>query len=314
MPCRYWIIIISLGLALTSNAVAQQTVDSEAQGQPTPQSERGDQSSESSAGEDQGPDIVPAPQGIEDAIIDLVEEFTEAPSDQEERERRDLDAQEAMAKWAFWMFVASAVTVTLTGIALIAIILTLRHTRRAADSSEKMVVEAKETTKAAEDSVAETKRIGEAQAKAYLGFQIVSGQVAEGEPISFKVRIKNHGASPALAIAVASCAVVRRADWQWDEESEMPDVDDAPSLHLHPGGHHHIFVKTDPPVPLDSGHVNELRTGRSTIFVNITVYFRDVFSGSDGDRRIAQLRFEFSGEHCFSTREPRIAAQGNFST
>ncbi len=54
-----------------------------------------------------------------------------------------------MAQWAEWMFYAAAATVALTLAALFAIIRTLVHTRRAADYTRDMLVEAEKSTAAA---------------------------------------------------------------------------------------------------------------------------------------------------------------------
>ena len=58
-------------------------------------------------------------------------------------------AQEGMALWAEWMFYAAAATTLLTFIALVAIIRTLHHTRRAADSAENMLTQTEKSTAAA---------------------------------------------------------------------------------------------------------------------------------------------------------------------
>lgn len=94
--------------------------------------------------------LVPVLQGVERAIRDLVAtEDKEESKRKENREIRDLDAQEGMVLWAEKMFWATLATVLLTFAALIAILRTLHHTRRAADYAEKMAIEARKATDAA---------------------------------------------------------------------------------------------------------------------------------------------------------------------
>lgn len=73
--------------------------------------------------------------------------------EKQENAARDLYAQEEMALWAKLMFLVSFVGLLLTAAALWAIVRTLHQTRRAADYTEGMLDEAKEATKAAQDSV-----------------------------------------------------------------------------------------------------------------------------------------------------------------
>lgn len=150
-------------------------------------------------------------QGIERAIRDLVpEEDHDDRRQQQERERRDLSAQEGMAWWAELMFYAASATVILTFFALVAILRTLHHTRRAADYTEGMLGEAKATTVAARDTVTETRRIGEAQVKAYLSIKAAKAFIDENDGIVFDVTVRNFGQSPAKDVhAIASVWVNR---------------------------------------------------------------------------------------------------------
>lgn len=157
-------------------------------------------------------DLPAAFQGIESAIRDLQTEESAAERTQtRKRDSDDLKAQEAMALWAFWMFIATAATVFLTAAALIAIIRTLHHTKRAADYAAKMVDEAKATTKAAEASVVQAQKTIDltrlaliATDRAWLTVQtkltkpLVFG---DGEfKISAKLTVTNIGKSPATHV------------------------------------------------------------------------------------------------------------------
>jgi hypothetical protein len=72
----------------------------------------------------------------ENSLARLPKAIETAPADpdakaQEKRAEDDLKAQQDMAKWAMWMFVAAGLTVLLTMIGILLIWRTLIHTRRA---------------------------------------------------------------------------------------------------------------------------------------------------------------------------------------
>lgn len=146
-------------------------------------------------------DLFPALEGIESAIRDLIANEDKVVREAaQDREKRDLQAQEEMAFWAEGMFYATFATVILTFIALFAIFRTLHHTRRAADYTEGMLVEAKTTTKAAEASILETRRIGEAQVRAYvIPKQCCVKIQADGDMIRGQIiaTLANSGQTPA---------------------------------------------------------------------------------------------------------------------
>jgi hypothetical protein len=73
----------------------------------------------------------------------------ERPTDEADQSRRDLAAQENMAHWAFWMFIAAGAGTLLTAFGLLLIWQTVIYTRNAAVSADKMVTEAEKTTAAA---------------------------------------------------------------------------------------------------------------------------------------------------------------------
>ncbi|MEP2890460.1 hypothetical protein [Tateyamaria sp.] len=87
-----------------------------------------------------------------------------------------------MAKWAELMFYAATVALTLA--ALFAIVRTLHHTRRAADSSERMA--------------SDTQKIGPAQVRAYVSVEQATGALHEPTRVfGVTFRIRNNGQSPA---------------------------------------------------------------------------------------------------------------------
>lgn len=181
MPYRHWLFIAALGCLTAEAALSQEPVppDPEAQVQ-TP----GDDQDDAAAGRDapgqdqqRAPDLFPAIYGIEAAIRDLIaEQRNQTSQEPGDHEVRDLDAQEQMALWAYWMFVATAAAVVLTFAALLAIIRTLHHTKRAADAAFDMVDEAKATTTAAQGTIEVTRDIGQRQIRAYVQFDGVHCQ------------------------------------------------------------------------------------------------------------------------------------------
>lgn len=66
-----------------------------------------------------------------------------------------------MAKWAFWMLIATAFSAMFTGIGVILIAFTLKYTKDT-------LTEAKAATKAANDTVTVTRQIGEDQLRPYV--------------------------------------------------------------------------------------------------------------------------------------------------
>ena len=163
MSQLYWGFIFAVGLIAGSSLSAQEPPKTALEGQPETQS---GENEGATGGEDQRPpeqaqpiDISPALKGIESAIRELEpDEDDFERQERNDRERRDLEAQENMAFWAKAMTWATVATVLLTLAALIAIIRTLHHTKRAADAADLMVNEAKSTTVAAMAAAKESER------------------------------------------------------------------------------------------------------------------------------------------------------------
>ncbi|MCO5082280.1 MAG: hypothetical protein M9955_11555 [Rhizobiaceae bacterium] len=151
-----WLIVAFI--ALISSAGAQETQQPATNGQPEAASDQ----STAAAARDGNPAPEPgyaerfltAVERIEPAIRELIAEEDKVTADAErERDDADLRAQQSMAVWAFWMFVASALSVVLTGVGVVLIWRTLLHTRDAAIHAGAAVLEAKNATKAAQDAV-----------------------------------------------------------------------------------------------------------------------------------------------------------------
>lgn len=123
----------------------------------------------------------------------------------EYRDIRDLDAQEAMAKWAFWMLVVAACGTALSFIGIFLVWRTLLHTRRAADFSGAAIQETKAATaaaisasEAATESNAIMRETTDSQLRAYVGPDAVTYTYnAETGAFAVSTILKNFGQTPA---------------------------------------------------------------------------------------------------------------------
>jgi hypothetical protein len=97
------------------------------------------------------------------------------PERKEWREEQDLKAQRDQAYWAWGAMVAALMAVGVTSIGVVLLWFTLGHTRDAAESARAMVIESEKATAAVVAGAQEAKRIGEAQARAYLAIELRGG-------------------------------------------------------------------------------------------------------------------------------------------
>lgn len=215
-------------------------------------------------------------------------------ANEHERSESDLVAQHRMALWALLMLVVTAAMAVITGVGVYYVWRTLIATQKMAF---------------------DTRRIGEAQVRAYIGVEITDSVVESGKPIAFGIKVTNHGASPATNIATYSSVVVRSRGWKWPESNNVEE-EGLSSGHLHPGGS--IFLRADPdtpkPFPLNPPFEKDLRDDKLCVFGRVTIYFDDVFRTIGGQRRMVQFSFEFSGKNCFSSKSPRISKDAKYGT
>jgi hypothetical protein len=206
--------VLAAGLLISGSLSAQ-----DAPGQ-TPAAEQNAESTReqsSAQGDDQpvpeyqyAPELIGAINRIDAAIRSLAVEADQRRSDAaEQREISDLQAQQQMAWWTLWIFVATATAVVLTGIGVLLIWRTLYHTRRAADFTKGMLTEAEKTTaaamratEAAERQIDVSRAAMIAEQRAWMkiseirwtsGLKRVNGAFS----ISFLVKAKNIGKTPA---------------------------------------------------------------------------------------------------------------------
>lgn len=210
MSKRVWVGAIALGL-VAFGALAQEAVRPERAGPSTPAAEQqqiGEVAKTSAPQDPAASDrLISTLQRIESAVRDLVseEDRKERQADQR-RGNADLYAQLQMARWAFWVAVAAGASVFLIAVGLVFIGRTMRYLRIAAEYAGKTLDEAKRASKAAEDAVAETRRIGEAQTKAYLTAKNVTFDFypqTGGPPVArLSFTCHNTGNSPARNVAI----------------------------------------------------------------------------------------------------------------
>ena len=221
------------------------------------------------------------------AQAECISKIIEA-TNEHQRAERDLTAQQEMARWSLYMLITSALTITITAIGVYYVRDTLLVTRTA---------------------MLDTRQIGEAQVRAYLGFEVISGDVAAGKQLKFQVRITNHGQSPAQAVAVASNTMIRSKNWERQSEDGGVISGEYPSVTIHPSGFYDVFTDMDPPIHLSAEVIFNLKDDKSCVFASVLVFYQDVFE----IKWESQFCFEFSGTECFQSGKVRISNQGNYT-
>lgn len=119
-------------------------------------------------------------------------------NNQDQRAERDLAAQEAMAKWAKWMFWAALGSVVLTAIGVGLIWRTLVHTKLAAIAAADAVSEAKSATEAANQTLAVTENTAMRQLRAYISIEpdTVYNWIHRDQVLGVRFITRNHGQTP----------------------------------------------------------------------------------------------------------------------
>lgn len=134
---------------------------------------------------------------------------------EEERAKRDLQAQEDMAHWAKWtvgLFITATLEMLITAAGVFLVWRTLLSAREG-------VKEAKRAADAAENTVIETRRVGQAQVRAYLACESGSYSI-EGSRATIWPKFYNSGQSPAKNVRIWGHIRVLEAH---SEESKIGD-------------------------------------------------------------------------------------------
>lgn len=193
MSSRAWVASIALGLALSFGALAQE----DAAQAPVEQEPAQQQPAERPAVEPEpvvevSPPAIPAGSEHDDGAA------KDSSSDTDQR--GDLILGDGIAQWV--MALTGLGALLLSALAVWLLKGTLEATRLAAKHTEVMLAEAEKTTAAAEQTLAETKRLGEIQTSAYLYVDDTDcGEMTFGEDsVSVCINFKNYGQSPAREV------------------------------------------------------------------------------------------------------------------
>lgn len=232
-------------------------------------------------------DLTPLQDRIE-SVTRAIESLKDNPDAAAEKERGDSDlrAQWEMAKWAKWLFGTTVATIILTMAGLFLIWRTLVHTKHAAVAAKEMVEEAKRTTKAAEDAVVETRRIGEAQVRAHLSIEnpgIAARTETNCLQVSFVVR--NYGNTVAKDFCFTCLVTLRRVPLPGEPPRPPYVRHNAPQYPNFPGmdGRRISAQGTDSishlltDFPFTEEEIEFLREGSLWVDIGIATRFRDVF-------------------------------------
>jgi len=223
MPNRNWLVIAALGLALAfvSGPLAQEVSNDPATGGST---------TEEAAQPSQQPQPPPTItiQDALDRIATALEANNNADNttEEDERAKRDLAAQENMAWWAMWMVWTAVASILIGGASLVLIWQTVRFTRDAAVAgqiaatagqvaavaAEEAVEEARKATMAARESTqvavqanTMSREAIEIQNRAYLGVNSIDcgldyNRVSGLCNVRVTITVINGGATPARQI------------------------------------------------------------------------------------------------------------------
>jgi hypothetical protein len=210
---RYWGSAIAVGLILlwVAPALSQQSRPPALKSDPIPntgqQQRAQDRQAQPTDRQQPAPDLLPAIKSVEAAIREHVAKEDKAESERKEkREVADLKAQQDMVLWAKRMFWASVAGIGLTCVGLYMLYGTLQYTKKATEHAEQMVMEAKATTKFAEESMRLTREAMLATDRPWIRANIIliSGLAFGPDKIEVEVRWSavNIGKSPASHVTM----------------------------------------------------------------------------------------------------------------
>jgi hypothetical protein len=208
---------------------------------------------------------------------------------QEWRDEQDLAAQQSMALSNQWMKWAAAISVALSSIGVTLLAYTLRYTKKAAESGERMIGEARATTAASRQAAqaalaanAHAERSTELQLRAYLEvFKLECPEYTEkikARYIFFGVLIENIGKTPASNVWIRMefrspspnhAFNDSKHESKWEAHGELDTIS--------AGRREKVSIVCEPPKEIDA----TIRT----IFCKVRVYYSDVFS-SEHEREV----------------------------
>lgn len=131
------------------------------------------------------------------------------PASGQDHEKRDLAAQESMAVWAFWMMLVAAFSAIVTTIGTVFLYKQIRLTREAVEDTGKATIAMREGNEIARAASEQTRRLGEAQIKAYVTVTKIEANYQNGR-FAIAPHLSNSGQTPAY-IQNAKCTIVPRS-------------------------------------------------------------------------------------------------------
>lgn len=159
------------------------------------------------------PDIAGLPGPVERAIANP------RANTGQDHEKRDLAAQEASALWAFWMVLASFLSVLITAVGTIFLYKQIVLTREAVEDTGRATDAMRKANEISE-------RIGEAQTRCYLGIKSASVSIGDDGNPSVTIVVVNTGQSPARKFRWTHSACWRcgepEVEWKSRPLSEPP--------------------------------------------------------------------------------------------
>ncbi len=180
------------------------------------------------------------------------------PTPSEIRNIRDLNAQEEMAKWAFWMLMATIGGSLLTFVGLGFVWRTLHHTRRSADY--------------AGQGIEQNRRSINKQLRAYVGpANVAYVYNADTEAFAATAEIKNFGNTPAYKFK--SCVTLQYLPYPVEKLPEVACTNSDENT-LHPSS----TTLAENVLPIQGDRLNQIRNRSHCFFLSIILEYED-FAG-----------------------------------
>jgi len=215
MHGRYWVHVIAAGLLAVSgwSLPAQEIRQPVLKDQPVPeagQQQRAQNGQQDAAAKEQdAAGLLSAIKGIEAALREHIAKEDKAESERkEQREIKDLKAQEDMARWAERMFWATIGSLILTAVGVGLILWNLFYARDMARTSNAMAghaelstIAAMDAAQASADAVAVARQTLVAQQRPWIAVSLPElriRQIATQTLLEYRLEYSNFGNSPAL--------------------------------------------------------------------------------------------------------------------
>lgn len=188
-----------------------------------------------------------------------------------EHDQRDLVAQEAAALWGFWiaLFAGLQMAATIVGLAFI---------KRTLDATWGAVEKAGEAVQATKESAAETRRIGEAQVRAYLNVIGLTMLITNEGLLQLCVEMKNSGQSPAIDLQLFYLIEVRQISSETQQDIAGRVAGNKGTFNI-PAAAPFKFPNQTCEQGLDDGMIEALKEPDVFVAFAVYIYFKwkDVF-------------------------------------